>query len=146
MDTELNPKLHRVPQTQMARSITPLPFDLDDKRHLPPLGCLSSQADTQLSSSLFTCCGKQFQTIWFFQVPWHAGQEGEERGRAEQPEGPFQVSLQYNGPAVLLWLWSNARSSENTGLKAYPIKHTAGNSGTIHNPLQLMLMTTPYCS
>lgn len=63
-------------------------------------------------------------------VPKHglAGQEGE-TGPGEQPEGPFEVSLQYNGPAVLLWLWSNAHSSENTGLKAQPIKHIAGNSG-----------------
>ena len=69
--------------------------------------------------------------MWLCQVGCgcgFAGQE-EEAGPAEQPEGPFEVSLQYNGPAVLLWLWSNAHSSENTGLKAQPIKHTAGNSG-----------------
>lgn len=59
-----------------------------------------------------------------------AGQDGEP-GPAEQPEGPFEVTLQYNGPAVLLWLWSNAHSSENTGLKAQPIKHIAGNSGAL---------------
>ena len=46
-----------------------------------------------------------------------------------QPQGPFEVCLQYSGPAVLLWLWSNAHSSEDTGLKAQPIKHTAGNTG-----------------
>lgn len=46
-----------------------------------------------------------------------------------QQEGPFEVSLQYNGPAVLLWLWSNAHSSEDTGLKAQSIKHTAGKTG-----------------
>lgn len=67
--------------------------------------------------------------VVFLKVWWHAGQEGEGNSPAEEPEGPFQVSLQYNGPAVLLWLWSNAHSSENTGLKAHPIKHTAGNSG-----------------
>ena len=46
-----------------------------------------------------------------------------------QPEGPFEVALQYGGPAVLPWLWSNAHSSEDTGLKAHSIKHTAGNTG-----------------
>ncbi|KAL3141541.1 Son of sevenless 1, variant 2 [Trebouxia sp. C0010 RCD-2024] len=84
-------------------------------------------------SSVVLLAGKLLVTGRADSVPLHqlAGPEGQEQGPAEQPEGPFQVSLQYNGPAVLLWLWSNARSSENTGLKAYPIKHTAGSSGAV---------------
>ncbi|KAL3155128.1 Son of sevenless 1, variant 2 [Trebouxia sp. C0009 RCD-2024] len=84
-------------------------------------------------SSVVLLAGKLLVTGRADSVPLHqlAGPEGQEQGPAEQPEGPFQVSLQYNGPAVLLWLWSNARSSENTGLKACPIKHTAGSSGAV---------------
>ena len=52
-------------------------------------------------------------------------------GQQQQPQGPFEVTLQYSGPAVLLWLWSNAHSSEDTGLKAHSIKHTAGNTGDL---------------
>lgn len=58
-----------------------------------------------------------------------AESESVETAPGGQPQGPFEVCLQYSGPAVLLWLWSNAHSSEDTGLKAQPIKHTAGNTG-----------------
>lgn len=58
-----------------------------------------------------------------------AESENGETAPGGQPQGPFEVSLQYSGPAVLLWLWSNAHSSEDTGLKAQSIQHTAGNTG-----------------
>lgn len=58
-----------------------------------------------------------------------AESESVETAPGGQPQGPFEVCLQYSGPAVLLWLWSNAHSSEDSGLKAQPIKHTAGNTG-----------------
>ena len=61
----------------------------------------------------------------------------EEQGSpANQPQGPFEVTLEYTGPAVMMWLWSNAHSTEDSGLRAGPIKHTAGETGELHTDSQ----------
>ncbi|DBA77107.1 hypothetical protein WJX77_005031 [Trebouxia sp. C0004] len=89
-------------------------------------------------SSVVLLRGKLLMTGRAETVPLQQLPESEngETAPGGQPQGPFEVSLQYSGPAVLLWLWSNAHSSEDTGLKAQSIKHTAGNTGA-------MLMVCP---
>ncbi len=76
-----------------------------------------------------SCCTCSLMTVTDILVMSSAESESVEAAPGGQPQGPFEVCLQYSGPAVLLWLWSNAHSSEDTGLKAQPIKHTAGNTG-----------------
>ena len=75
------------------------------------------------------CCTCSLASATDILVMSSAESESVETAPGGQPQGPFEVCLQYSGPAVLLWLWSNAHSSEDSGLKAQPIKHTAGNTG-----------------